>query len=177
MLQLLQQKRHTIFQQIQSYIWNISPLWRFIGSIVDNNDAHAFNQDLNILAPHYGLPTQGAHQDPSLQSTPLSSAISNYLYHSYKHFFWEGHTEDDLTIEGYTPETILHTLEENLGTTLLPKAEIYEWYRDWLVRQNLSTDDLSIGWLLGEPFEEEGHIKPKFILGMLLEMGILRSAT
>ena len=39
-------------------------------------------------------------------------------------------------MRGYTPE-------ENLGTTLLPKAEVYDWYRNWLLRQNLSTDDLS----------------------------------
>lgn len=86
--------------------------------------------------------------------------------------------------QAYDQNGVIHNLQEIIGTPALPKTDIYAWWQDWIERQdNLSPqekeaaqDELTNATLFGEPIEENGKIRNKFLIPMLQEMGVLSHA-
>ncbi len=104
------------------------------------------------------------------------------LRDKWKVWKWYDGTVKMANIQPYDQRTILESLNRAIGTPQIPKADIYEWWASWINRQqNLSegkkaelNEELIMQITINnEPFEIDGQIQPKFLKGMLIEMGIL----
>ncbi len=84
-------------------------------------------------------------------------------------------------IKPYNEQAILTRLNAVIGTAQIPLMDIYSWWLEWIERQDDLSDDekndfineLSTGYLNGEPIELNKTINPKFLKAMLIEMGVL----
>ena len=121
------------------------------------------------------------------EGTPLPqfSYIPNKnlpLRDKWKIWKWYNPTVKMANMEPYDHVTILECLNRVIGTPQIPKADIYEWWASWINRQQDLTEEERVvlreeltmqASLNNESLEKDGHIQPKFLTGMLIEMGIL----
>lgn len=91
----------------------------------------------------------------------------------------------------YNLDSILDSLRTNIGRSSIPVDEVYAWWARWIDRQTDLTDEkkeklherltgydpkkrTTIPPSLDEPLEfKDRKIRPKFLIAMLIEMGIL----
>ncbi|MBA2367658.1 MAG: hypothetical protein H0V82_01370 [Candidatus Protochlamydia sp.] len=103
---------------------------------------------------------------------------------SWKVWRWYKVAIDQVWVNGYEQNTILQRLKTTIGTAQLPKAEIYVWWQNWIQRQPVPDAEKALmeeelmmfASINGESLEtEQGEIRPKFLIAMLQEMGVLRA--
>ena len=181
-LHSLQEERLRLFHQIYFVIWNLNRPMQFLGWLMDYQDIHIFNQTAFGLSSTLGLPDHGAEDDNTIDPSPVLRGIQNFSLSPIKEMFWDGILEVNESVTGcYTTEVILDHFSISIGTALLPKQEFYQWWGEWIERQDISpeekdeltrelTEDQT---LYGVPFEVNEQIQIPFIKAMLLEMGIL----
>lgn len=95
---------------------------------------------------------------------------------------WVKLTIDSVTPRCYDQDAILNRLQATIGTAQIGKGDIYTWWLDWIGRQDHLTegqrnglaDELMMSASInGEAIEERGKIRNKFLIAMLIEMGVL----
>lgn len=160
-----------IFQLQQNREEQVSEVISGLGAVFDWNDRHNVHQFQNLYGSEFGLRKAGADNDEIAMVDPLTKlAISYFLGDIVKDLFWQRHTMD----------SIVETVRSAIGTSELPKLEVYDWWREWIDRQPISDgdkealhDQLIWGRLFGENLEEGGKMKREFVRAMLSKMGVL----
>ncbi|NGX40000.1 MAG: hypothetical protein KR126chlam1_01340 [Chlamydiae bacterium] len=168
-LSALQDQRNKVIEFL--YTFEVKTAGDSIGQLVDFQDVHIYNTFRNLYGEDKGLRKGGADNDSLAVIDPLRGLIINYTFGlGVNKAFWQVH---DQRIIGETKEAI--------GTSRLPKPEFYQWWRDWIQRQNIESstkqaleENLSNGSLLGVPLENASKIDDRFILAMLIDMGVLQ---
>lgn len=133
-------------------------------------DQHTYNTFVNVFGRTLGLRNAAASNDEMASVGPLTQLIVAAFYEKkIQQRFWEEHT----------PYWLSSALSEAIGTARIPKSDVYDWWRNWIERQEISSTDkeslkekLSNGFLFGMSLERKGKITPYFARLMLLDMGI-----
>lgn len=183
-LQSLEQFRMSVFQGIYNEIWNGDAISRAVRGIIDFQDIHAFNQVVIYGGSSFGLPNQGAADDETISESPFVRVLMNSIYEPMQQLFWEGGiVGEGEFFEGYTDDSIVAHLREQIGTPLLPAYEFYAWWNEWIERQSISDErkvELQEGLghippqLFGVPLEVDDVIQDRFIEAMLVDIGVFR---
>ena len=147
---------------------------RSLEKIIDFNDLHLPNMYANLYGGPFGLRKAGAENDAAALSDPLIQFfISYFLKGPVESIFWEKHQLEDCT----------KTLREAFGTAQVPKPEFYDFWNQWIDRQQIEKaakdtliDELSNAQLYGQPLERNGRLNSRFIKLMLFDMGIAEKA-
>jgi len=143
--------------------------------VVDFRDVHQYNTFVNMYAEDIGIRKAGADNDSIALVNELDRAMVGYITSGQiENIFWDYHTKDHI-VEG---------LNENLGTPHLPKPEFYQWWIDWIQRQEISEaqkealkEELANGQLFGKDIENRyGNVYEQFIQAMLFDLGILKES-
>lgn len=94
---------------------------------------------------------------------------------------WVNLKIDSVSPSPYNQKSILRRLHETIGTPQISKPDIYSWWNGWIERQTELSEDvrsqltdefLMTASINGEPLEIGGKIQDKFLIAMLIEMGI-----
>lgn len=89
---------------------------------------------------------------------------------------------DSVSPSPYNQEAILRRLRETIGSPQISKYDIYIWWNGWIerqtdlsedVRSQLTDEFLMTASINGEPLEIGGKIQDKFLIAILIEMGVL----
>lgn len=137
---------------------------------IDWNDIHNYNLFVNLWGNDLGLRKTAADNDEAAIIDPLVKLLVYYLSKdTIKTPFWKDHTLSDHE----------KTLIASIGTSKLPKLEVYAFWNEWIERQNIEEDakqilrdELSNAKLFNIPLEIRGKFNPIFIAPMLYDMGI-----
>ena len=103
---------------------------------------------------------------------------------AWKAWRWYKNVIETVWVLPYDERTILDRLKSTIGTAQIPKSDVYEWWQNWIERQELPAAEkeavqeelMMFASINGEPLETpEGKIKPKFLIAILQEMGVLKA--
>lgn len=205
-LAYLQELRMQKWGCIYECIWKSTPLTQLAGWYLDKNDIHIHNLFLNISkkGKELGLPHDGALNDRFAAVPPWVEFMNIKFKSIISKIFWDNqsvlifdenrnllpadkwnftkwYSLKKYTFESYNQKSVISYLSEMIGKkNAIPKPQVYEWWRGWILKQNLNQDqkdqlldELTFdNKLFGAPLEENGKINPIFLNAMLLEMGI-----
>lgn len=211
----LQQERVRVWQSIYLYLFSNNPWSRFIGYVVEVNAIHTANMYKNMfqVGKKFGIPHQAAENDEISIPSPFFNYILSANDATIQALFWEitagptfhyefgvadkrdwwkvwkwVHLEKKVvSLQPYNEKRIIKHLQTTIGTPLIPKWEIYGWWRDWVERQDVTkgkkeelidelgktSDSNGCVRFTGDRFEWKGKIQSKFLRLMLIEMGVL----
>lgn len=171
-LYCLQNMRNVWMQKFYSEAMVQGFIGHTVGRFKDYQDVHNYNLFLNLYGDEFGLRKAGAENDEVAFIDPLFKwfvlkALNKRLHQR----FWND----------YSPRDLRKGLIESIGTSQLPKHEVFGFWLDWIDKQEIEEskkeelrDELGLGKLFGEKLEDsEGKIKSHFVTLMLLDMGIL----
>lgn len=212
LLACLQQKRIQIWQQLYNALWKLNPGFQLLGYLQEVSAVHTINTFINSIDAgfRFGIPSEAAQNDEIAQVDPIhyylyfplanemensfweESRIPQYYFsfrtledkEKWKFWKWVKLTKENILPDSYDEAGIIGHLNLIIGTPQIPKTDIFEWWRSWILRQtNLTTsqkddllEDLAMNACLdGEPMEIDGKIQPKFLQAMLIEMGVLEN--
>lgn len=144
-------------------------LYRFL---FDLQDVHYYNAFLNFYGHEFGLRKAGADNDSLAVRQPAMQLAIDYTAMSlFRDFFWQSHNM----------QSTVKLIQDSIGTARMPKPEIYEWWRQWIERQDIEASaknalrDEFEGFqtIYGRRLENYEHkIKDEFVLAMLFDMGV-----
>lgn len=172
-----QDVRNELFEQLYQSIlemYNRTP----IGVIIDFNDVHVYNSFRNLYGENFGLRKAGADNDSAAEVEPMLRYMYSWLINAVTEEFWNNHHVFHAT----------ETIVDAIGTSKLPKTDVYAWWAEWIERQPISdeekdnlTNELSSGSLFRVPLEvADGSVRPRFdrrfVKAMLLDMGVLNAS-
>lgn len=167
----LQDERKLWMENFYSKICIQSATLSWLGNIIDWHDIHNYNFFMNLYGNEFGLMKAAADNDETAIIGSLTKGIvSLTLGKSIQKAFWNDHTL-------YHHEK---TLIDSIGTAKLPKPEVYDFWKNWIEKQEITDtekdnliEELEEARLLDQPIEENGKMNPDFIDLILLDMGIL----
>jgi|GEM_PF-3174607 len=167
----LQDERNAWTQKLYTQKMAQNPSMSLMGSILDWHDVHTYNYIINLYGDELGLRKAGADNDDAALVDPLSKCIMFYVLGSKIHrTFWDEHTAEDHA----------RILIDSIGTHKLPKPEVYDFWQDWIARQEIDEsekeellDELADSSLYNRPIEMDGKLTSEFVTLMLLDMGII----
>ena len=141
-----------------------------VGKVIDWHDIHNYNRFLSLHGDEFGLRKAAADNDDSTMIDSAMKWIMGRLSSgALQDWFWREHTLYDQT----------QTVIDSIGTPKLPKPEVYEFWWNWIDRQEIETEakaalqeELADGTLYGAPIERNGRMTYEFATLMLLDMGI-----
>ncbi len=170
-LYCLQDERNLWMQQFYFKTFTNNPAISEIGKVIDWQDVHNYNSFINFYGDEFGLRKAAADNDDTAVIDPLTKwMISHTLQESIQEQFWVNHRIDDQT----------QTLIDSIGTSKLPQPEFYDFWKNWIARQQIEEsekealrEELATGNLYNNPIEVDGKITSDFITLMLLDMGIV----
>jgi hypothetical protein len=143
----------------------------------DFQDLHFYNVFLNLLGQALGLRKSSADNDHVAIVDPLTKSALR----SYTQQFEEAFNQT------YTAEFAIDALQEGVGSSSLPRHNLFDWWASWIDRQSISpeqktelTEELQDGTLLGHPMQTGDLLAPgpfnvQFLKAMSLDIGILKS--
>lgn len=142
--------------------------------LFDLQDVHFYNAFLNFYGHEFGLRKGGADNDSlAIRQPALQLILDNTFVGAFRERFWSQHSK----------ESTVKLIQDSIGTARMPKPEIYEWWRQWIERQDIEGPAKEA---LREEFEGfqtiygsrlhdyEGKIKDEFVLAMLFDMGVFQ---
>ena len=175
---ILLQDRDAIFEGLYELMMSFLP--KFFTKIIDPLDVHTKNQYLMFYGKELGLTMEGAKNDATASLSPLECLFWSKFGYFVKSYFWEK----------YNAKHIVETIIDAVGTSNLPKDKIYTWWLEWVENQKTMSPEqkksfiemLSIGEIEHQVYNKKtkqscSQIKQKFIVPMLIEMGILKMKT
>lgn len=174
-LMTLQQERQNICSGL---VLSRIPKLAFV-ALGGEEDVHAHNQLVAAIGEDFGLPDRGLDAESSLYTgSALGRAVSNLLLKynpdvrlDSEDLWKKTRSPNGDYFEGYTPDRVVNTISELVGTTLFPKPDFSNYlYNTWLPKQNLEESKKEeIEALLAA-----GTIPiQKLVFAVLADMGIL----
>lgn len=155
------------------FLYELSKFYKSIGIPLEEMliEAGGFREVLGL--------SDGRHQTKKMEFTNyiFKQFVPTELLNDISDMFWEGRTN----FRGYTVPPMVETITEGIKSSETLKVAVKAWWKHWLERQTFPEQDKSAllqnyttnNLVMGEPLEENGEIKPKFVRAMLIEMGIL----
>lgn len=164
----LQQERIRVWQQIYYYFWTKNPLFQFLGRLINPLAIHNVNQFKNLTnaGDNYGIPNEGALNDDIAIIDPVNYSLNAQFRHITNEAFWKGKTfpqsyikiekpkehawrlwkwfqyhSDPVEITSYNSKAIVYHLMDTIGSSVIPKKEIYQWWSQWIDRQTQLSQD------------------------------------
>lgn len=177
------------FQRDRSRFWqNIYDCWVTKLSkykLIDPLDRHYHNIFIGWYSVLSGVPGEGVKNDMTTSLSPFSALFAQFCAHYLLKFcFWPSRRPIDL----------VSMLQNDIGTSDLPKHEFYQFWVDWIHRQPFSEEEKEkmieeltgqIPRLFGRQCEIQSQsssstkthsqINPDLIRLMLIDIGILNS--
>jgi len=170
-LHCLQDGRNLWMQKFYHLSFRGLPISQRVGQLIDWQDVHNYNIFLNMYGDEFGLRKTAAENDESAVVDPLSRLImSCTIGKVVGKLFW---AENTLSNQA-------RSLTESIGSSKLPKPEVYTFWQNWIDRQQISAqekesllEELMTGRLFGRALEDRrGKMDPRFVELMLYDMGI-----
>lgn len=147
---------------------------KLYNSLFDLQDVHYYNAFLNLYGHEFGLRKAGADNDSlAIRQPALQLILDNTIMELFRDYFWSQHSE----------RSTVKLIKDSIGTARMPKPEVYEWWRQWIERQDIGETAKAA---LREEFEGfqtiygrrlesyDGKIKDEFVLAMLFDLGVFR---
>lgn len=141
---------------------------------IDLHDVHIYNQVLNLYGSDFGLRSAGAENDSAAVVDPGARLMASQAIQMFNQVFWT---------EVYTQHKVIQHLQEVIGTKLLPWEGVYQWWQEWITRQEISATqkdayraELANAQILGRTIENSyrstRYIASDVLKAMLIDMGI-----
>ncbi|MBS4162970.1 Uncharacterized protein PRO82_000251 [Candidatus Protochlamydia amoebophila] len=189
-------ERTRMFQAIYQTILTSNLFSYLFSKIAKINDVHNYNICINMskVGTQFGITHQAALNDENAYIPPFLK-IFPLFEKTLRRLLWEGGVVNSYSdsqtngrwvksfvyLKPYDQITIINHIQTTIGTPQIPKADIYQWWSEWIDRQEVEVErkqslkeELTMeGKLLGENLEMNGRIQNKFLIAMLQEMGIL----
>ncbi len=132
-----------------------------IGALLALNQLHSYNVIARIHGEALGLRMASAENDPVAELDPITKEALSYFDSDRIEEFWSRHTPFDAAT----------ALQETIGTSSLPRPDIYQWWRDWA--QGKAFSEAFLERLSAGSFELDGTFLRLPLLAMLFDLGIL----
>jgi len=170
----LQNERNQWMERLYTDGTQSSALFRTVGRVVDLQDVHNYNFFLNLFGDELGLRKAAADNDETAIFDPLEKwIISLNLKGIVQRKFWEEHS--------LTRHVQILIDSIGTGTQSISRGDVYNFWRDWIRRQNMSEVDkewhiseLGEGRLFDEDLEtDDRKFNPTLVNLMLVDLGIL----
>ncbi|KIC72404.1 hypothetical protein [Candidatus Protochlamydia amoebophila] len=189
-------ERTRMFQAVYQTVLTSNLFSYLLSKIAKINDVHKYNICMNMakIGTQFGVAHQAALNDENAYIAPIFK-IFPIFDTTVRKLLWEGGVVNSYSdsqtngrwvksfvyLKPYDQITIINHIQTTIGTPQIPKADIYQWWSEWIDRQEVEVErkqslkeELTMeGKLQGENLEMNGKIQNKFLIAMLQEMGIL----